>query len=290
MSVSATDRVLAIRLLAGALYDLLWQPETSTGAMLRKQTLRGEAPTRWQLCHPCQGDGVDRFRRPCAACDGNGRVKIDPYTGRVIAGEQAPAPPRQDRWLCNVCHGRGVEPKRPSERCRACHGDGHREHPPLTSVQPLDPTRGDPATVLEAAILRRDQAGSFHELEQCLAVLRRLSPNRHRVFWQVAVLRTRTTADLDEREQRWLAEADRDLERMMPAVIRVPAYLHAQGKQLRQQLRAVRGNGADGRALGWRNAEIRRLFESGEQTLEQLIAGTGLSRSRLCEIVYGESA
>lgn len=284
------ERVLAIRLLAGGLYDLLWQPETSTGAMLRKQTLRGEAPTRWQLCQPCNGDGVDRFRRRCVACDGNGRVKIDPYTGRVIAGEQAPAPPRQDRWLCNVCHGRGVEPKRPSERCRACHGDGQREHPPLTSVQPVDPTRGDPATVLEAAIERRDHAGSFHELETCLASLRRLSPNRHRVFWQVAVLRSRTTGDLDEREHRWLEEADRDLERMMPATIRVPGYLRAHEKHLRRQLRTMRGNGADRRALAWRNSEIRRRFESGKQTLPELIAETGLSRSRLCEIVYGEES
>lgn len=287
---SSHDRVLAIRLLASALYDLLHMPETSTGALLRKQTLRGEAPTRWQLCQPCNGDGVDRFRRPCVSCDGNGRVKIDPYTGRVIASEQAPAPARQDRWLCNVCHGRGVEPKRPSERCRACHGDGERSHPPLTTVQPVDPTRGDPDTVLEAAILRRDQAGSFHELETCLAVLRRQNPNRHRVFWQVAVLRDRATGDLDETERRWLEEADRDLERMMPTVIRLPGYLHAGEKLLRQQLRAVRGNGADGRARGWRNAEIRRRFEAGEQTLEQLIAATGLSRSSVYEIVYGEPA
>lgn len=290
MSVPVTDRVLAIRLLAGALHDLLHLPETSTGAMLRKQTIRGEAPTHWQPCEPCHGDGQDRFRRPCAACQGRGRVKIDPYTGRVISGEQAPAPPRQDRWLCNVCHGRGVEPKRPSERCRACHGDGHREHPPLTAVQPVDLTRGDPDTVLEAAIIRRDQAGSFHELETCLAVLRRQNPNRHRVFWQVAVLRSRTLADLDETEHRWLAEADRDLERMMPAVIRVPAYLHAAGKQLRRQLRVVRGNGMDGRALGWRNSEIRRRFTSGELTLPELVRETGLSRSRLYEILYGEPA
>ena len=283
-------RIVACRLLAGALYDLLYLPETSTGAMLRKQVIRGEAPTKWQECDRCNGDGHDRFRRTCPACEGRGRVKIDPYTGRVVAGEASSAPPRVDRWLCNLCHGRGVQPKRPTERCETCGGEGYREHPPLTTVQPLDLTKGDPATVLENAIEHRDQSGSFHELEACLAILRRQNRDRHRVYWQVAVLHERTITDLDETEQRWLAEADRDLALMMPAEIRVPRYLLQAEKTLREQLRGVRGRGMDGRALRWRDDEIRRRFNAGELTMEQLIARSGLSRSTLYEIVYGESA
>lgn len=286
-AVLVADKILACRLLAGALFDMLHFPETSTGAMLRKQTLRGEAPTQWVECERCSGEGRDRFRRTCRDCDSAGRVKIDPYTGRVVASEQSAAPPRLDRWLCNICHGRGVEPKNPQVRCRACEGDGYREHPPLTAVQPADPLRGDPATVLEQAILRRDEAGSFRELELCLAHLRRQSRHRHRVYWQVAVLRDRSTSDLSETERRWLAEADRDLAELMPDEIRVPGWLLHAEKALREQLKLVRGKAADPKALAWRNTEIRRRFDTGEATLEHLIRETGLSRSQLYEVVYG---
>jgi hypothetical protein len=322
------ERILHCRLLAGALFDLLHSPETSTGAMLRKQVVRGEIADRMEPCLRCggswkvgadtgvrygyrQGSGwiVDRFRRrvPCPVCQpagaddttaGTGLVAVDSHIEererRALSSDEAGTKPGLiESWLCNVCAGTGLEPKRrgpTGERlvCRACSTStrpGFRQHSPFTLTL-ADPSRGDPELVLEQAIERRDQAGSFHELEQCLAVLRRQDPNRHRVYWQTCVLHERATVDLGEREHRWLQEADHDLVAMMPALIRVPGYLLAQEKTLRNVLRNVNGARAhDQRSLAQRNGEICRLHRTGERTVAELTREFGLQKSALYEIL-----
>ncbi len=326
------ERILHCRLLAGALFDLLHLPETSTGAMLRKQVVRGETADRYEPCLRCGGSwkvgadsGVrygyrkgtgwitDRFRRrvPCPVCQpagadehtaGTGLIAVDSHIEererRALSSDEAGTKAGViESWLCNVCIGTGVEPTRRGpggERlaCRACGTStrpGYRQHSPFT-LQVADPSRGDPDLVLEQAIERRDQAGSFHELEQCLAVLRRLNRNRHRVYWQVAVLHEREPSDLDERERLWLDEADQDLARMMPTVIRVPGYLLAAEKTLRAQLRSIRGREMEPLALHRRDAEIRRLHDLEGRAPADLAAEFGLSTRQVQRVLYGSAA
>ena len=297
--------------------------------MLRRSTLRGEVGTLRFACpdcsggrHPEPGWRVDRFgrRSPCVTCGGRleerasegadvrgasvrpgqvlvrarkgrGWLPADAYTRAFVGSGETSAAPRVERWLCNVCHGRGVEPRRPSERCRACGGEGERTHSPFV-LRGADPERvSDPEAVVESAISRRDEAGSFHELELCLAELRRRSPHRWRVFQRVDVEGARSVAELDEREARYRLEALRDLDALMPAEIRVPAYLLAADRERRRVLARSAGRWADARARAERDAEIRRLYAEGRGvTPEELAREFGVSRSTVYEAIHKGAA
>lgn len=285
----------AIIALAGSLYDLLHLPETSTGAMLRRATVRGESPTRWEPCPTCGGGDmpgvvVDRFRRvtPCVTCGGRleerdaesgrvlvrgkrgkGQVKVDGYTGRPVQTIEQDAPAAVVERTCDRCDGAGVVPSGPrrGDRCPPCGGTGTRSR---AAVRPWpraeladEREQVDPWT---ASIVRRDAAGSYHELELCLIGLARCWPWRWRVFCAVHVVKWRTVAELSPLERAWLELAMRRLEAWMlsacPEGIRVPQYL----ERRREPQPAPRGRGVPPVTLAARDEELLRRYRAGTPT------------------------
>jgi hypothetical protein len=241
------DKIL---LLAGSLHDLLAMPK---GMSLR--ATGKAAASHYEPCLACggawgvgaktgrkhayrSGNGwrLDPFKRklPCEACggytdengkqhSGSGRIGMDAMTGKPVGTEgNTLAAKKTVSWVCNFCHGTGVHKK---ARCGPCEGTGRREHSPfvLSGVSDTEALRNDPTLSLELAIERRDHAGSYHELELCLAEMRRKSPHRHRVFYAIHVAKTRAKDSLTDDERRWLVEAMTFLELSMPSEVRVPA-------------------------------------------------------------------
>jgi hypothetical protein len=86
-----------------------------------------------------------------------------------------------------------------------------------------------------------------------------------------------------------LQQATAQLLNWMPKEIRVPRYLVYAETEKRKQRPHVRGN-VDRKALGDRDAWMRSEFSTGRLTLQELMRETGLSRSRVYEVVYGEAS
>ena len=77
MAPSRTDQITA---LLRSLYDYLPDPKTASLG-----DLPGPAPSEWADCKPCGGVGsFGKVKRPCAACEGTGSVKVDAYTGEPV--------------------------------------------------------------------------------------------------------------------------------------------------------------------------------------------------------------
>jgi hypothetical protein len=315
-SLVLPDRKKAIVLLAEHLYDSLAGPKGQRFHAGKGTT----AATHYEPCVRCGGHWLegprtkirygyrrgtgwveDRFGRkqPCDSCGGYedasgrpqagaGRVGMDRMTGTKVGTEDnTTAARRTVSWTCNFCHGLGVKK---GVRCEPCEGSGRREHTPflLAGVASDDmPDVDIPA--LDRAIARRDESGSFHELDRCLAELARRSPHYWRTFHSVHVVKTRQDIDLDYRQRVWLQQAYAQLLNWMPKEIRVPRYLVYAESEKRKQRPHVRGN-VDRKALGDRDAWMRSEFSTGRLTLQEIMRETGLSRSRVYEVVYGEAS
>ena len=164
------SRVERVRVLAWSLYDLYPAPETSTGKMLRRSVLRGLSPNSKVPCPDCGGDGftVDKFKRSqvCALCAGKGRVAVDAYDReqKPIGTQETSTVTRTRSNPCDRCGGSGVYKH---ARCDTCDGSGRREYSPFELH--VTEAKDGVVDVLEAAIERRDQSGSYHELERCIA-------------------------------------------------------------------------------------------------------------------------
>jgi hypothetical protein len=310
------DRKRALILLAEHLYDSLAGPK---GQRFHHGTGQA-APSHYEPCQACGGTwrtgsltgvryGVnpgtgwttDRFGRkhPCEACGGRtdedgslhkgaGRVGMDSMTGRKVGTEEAPAK-RSSSWVCNFCFGLGVKH---GKRCEPCAGSGRREHSAFVLAGVSDEPDGTTDFELPAfdrAIDERDKAGDFHRLEIALGELARRSPHYWRTFHAVHVVKTRRDFELDYRARVWLQQAYATLLNLMPAEIRVPRDLVYAERAKREQRPAVRGR-VDMRALGDRNAWMREEFSSGRKDLAALMRETGLQRSQVYEVIYGEAS
>ena len=215
------DRITAIRILAWSLYDLSPTPETASGKMLRRalvaKSLEG---TKKVPCPSCSKPGetfkgsgyvVDHGRQsPCQRCGGyvdekgkpiagSGRLAYDPYDAqkqlrRVGTDDKPVAPPQKPTYALEF------------------HDDPDR----------VD-RAGDVLDQWQDAIDKRNQDGSYHELEQCLAEMYRKSPHWWRVFWPVRVTGTVSAEDLGGLDSARLMSAEQWLAFEMPALIRVPA-------------------------------------------------------------------
>jgi hypothetical protein len=292
-----------ILLLAGSLHDLLSGPK---GMSLR--ATGKAAASHYEPCLACggawgvgaktgrkhayrSGNGwrLDQFTDETGKQHaGSGRVGMDAMTGKPVGtAENTLAAKKTVSWVCNFCHGTGVHKK---VRCGPCEGTGRREHSPfvLSGVSDTETLRNDPTLTLELAIERRDQAGSYHELELCLAEMRRKSPHRHRVFYAIHVAKTRAKAALTADEGRWLAEAMTFLETTMPTEVRVPgAIIEASRRDLSANQRFAKGKSSPQKWREARDVEIRERFANGE-TAGLIAEALGLSRSRVNEILYRE--
>lgn len=225
---------------------------------------------------------------------GRGWLPADAYTGAFVGSGETDAPARFESWVCNFCHGRGVERgvvRAGAPPCAVCGGSGRREHSPFV-LQGADPERVSSAeTVLETAIERRDEAGSFHELEACLAYLKRKEEHRWRPVHQVHVAGLTTVDRLDERQARWRLEGLARLDELMPPEIRVPAYLLSLDREKRRHLRRSTGRWADRRARAARDQEIRDRYNEGRgATVPELAQAFGVSASTIHEAIHGGPA
>lgn len=310
-----SDRQRDIQLLLGSLHDHL---PTHHGTSAECKASSGLAAAERIDCPTCAhslnpGWIVDRFKRrtPCVACGGTlepsgrsgytkrdggrGWVSVDPMDAdrRPVQTATEAAPPTKPARVvdCDKCGGSGTgvphldldSGREWRDPCVRCNGTGKRTVatlPPLLS----GPDEDAVDTRLEQAILDRDDAGSYHELEHALA---QLEPWPRRL---VHVVYTTKAFDVDvfspaavER----LAEAMRTVDALMPVLIRVPRDVREAAKQQRLQRERLKGLARSRDALVARDRDIRRLIRRGRPT--QWVAGEyGLSVSQVNRIVAGE--
>lgn len=278
---------------------------------------RGLAASVKVACPDCTaGWVVDRFKRerPCVSCGGRvepsgkqgqwlkddagrGWVQTDPMDADhapVQTSDVSARPTKPSRMVtCDACEGSGVgaihlrDLADPSSEyrdpCRYCQGSGKRAV--TTFDLQLDKERSDQGTALEAAIERRREQGSYHELDEALAVL----PQSWRTL--VAEVHTeRSGRALSGTEHVILEAALRALEFLMPDTIKVPASVKAAVKHAaeRADKTLANGRGAGKLQLDKRDKEIRRLVRQGRPT--QWVAGEyALSVASVNRIVNGET-
>jgi hypothetical protein len=305
------ERQVKITQLLGSLHDhlpgLKGSLRTSSGLTANE---RVACPGCAHLDEP--GWTVDRFKRrtPCVSCGGapeptgksgnwrksdggRGWVSVDPMDAdrRPVQTVTEAAPPtRPPRMVtCDACGGTGAgiphidldTGREWRDPCRRCNGGGKRS---VVTVPPLmlgaeDP--GDDAR-LEHAIDRRRRLGSYHELEDALG-------------WLPPLVRSCTVwvygygGDVAEHHSDLPELGLGLLDRLMPAVIRVPADVRAAEKRRAEHMRRVKGLARSNAAVLERDREIRRMIRRGRPT--QWVAGEfGLSVRRVNEIVAGETA
>lgn len=279
---------------------------------------RGLAATERRACPECtEGWVSDRFKRqrPCVSCGGKhepggkqgqwlakdagrGWVQTDPMDADhapVQTSDVAARPTRPPRMVtCDACEGTGVggahlrELDDPSSEyrdpCRYCQGSGKRAVA-VFDLQ-LEQERSDEGTALEAAIDRRREQGSYHELDIALNVL----PQTWRTLvGEVHQERNRTEQSLSGYDQVILEAALRMVELLMPDTIKVPAQVKAAVKHAanRTDRTLAVGNGAGKLLREKRDKEIRKLIRQGRPT--QWVAGEyALSVASVNRIVNGE--
>lgn len=298
--VTKRERVI---LLLGSLNDLSYFPLGSL------KSTRGLTAARKTPCPDCslageteRGSGwvVDRFKRrsPCVTCGGTeeprkpgrGWVKLDGMDADhapVQAVDAAAAPTRPPRMVtCDACGGSGAgiphlrDPLDPlseyREPCGYCGGSGKRVAVDLRAWRGREEAAEsvDPVT---DAIERRNQAGSYHELELALALLTK--PQRRvldAVYVRGGEESPRSRAALDA------------LVLLLPDELRVPGQVIGNARERRLQLRRTRGRGSSVAAITARNKEIRTLIRQRRPT-QWVASEFGLSVRQVNEIVAGEA-
>lgn len=293
-----------ITLLAGSIMDGVWLPETWSGKLVRRQAGSGLVGTRKVPCPGCgrgdvKGSGwvTDQYRRrsPCGSCGGGfvdgravagqGFVMVDPMDRehRPVGSEETPdAPAVVVTRRCDSCWGEGAHGN--GRRCVHCGGSGVRSWSPFR-LRLDDGLGGDAESALLAQIDRRRLGGDYVLLERVLASLRGVDPIGWRTWIRCYVGCIEDLYDEEpkasDRERAWCF-----IESRMPLVPRVPPEVRESEKERRRQLERVRGRWADGKARGARNAEIRRRFERGEASVEELVRVFGVSRSTVYEAIH----
>lgn len=307
-----TERRRKILALLWSLHDLLPMPH---GAL---RSDRGLAPARRVPCPDCglsetPGWRMDRFKRvePCLTCGGRpategkaakrgrGTVKVDPMDAQqeVIRTDHHDLPTRPLTTVgCDACGGQGVggahlrdkqdplsEYRDPCERC----GGSGRRTVSVFDLQ-LDRERIEDGGALEAALDKRREAGSYHELDEALQVL----PGRWRTLL-IAVHGERVVSlgELSELERVLVEAALAAVDMMMPEQIKVPGSVRSAWKRLhdREARTLAHGRGAGSGRLEKRDKEIRKLDREGKPR-QWIAAEYGLSVDRVKRIVNGEVA
>lgn len=251
MALSRTDQITT---LLRSLYDYLPDPKTASLG-----DLPGPAPSEWADCKPCGGVGsFGKVKRPCAACEGTGSVKVDAYTGEPVGTEgqkvKVASPQRIDAELSKLAQNQEIRM------------GGH----------PDDPFGW------EANRIRYRQAGSYASIERALDSLRINDPeacsvvmattvygwapvtdaNRATLDRGLAFIARRTPSEL--RVPRWVTDPPPNVEREWPTdKRRTPA-----GKERNERIIAMAHDGKTRREIaeyvGCSTATVSRVLSAVE--------------------------
>jgi hypothetical protein len=266
------------------------------------------------VCPECDGEGRDRFRRPCPVCwskprqRSTGWIDVDSYTGRQISTveQSAPTATRLRRVICDCCGGWGAHGGRcpgskttgeSSRRCTRCEGVGHQFV--IVTPAPSDPTdsvQPGEALAIAAAAGRVSVGsglwarGSFEEVADSLDGL----PKRERrLVWGAYVAMVYVPKELDDDTAARLRVAFDKLRaevrrRVAPERVRVPFELRAWRDDERLQAALLRrvgtGRWANGQAKAARNEAIRVAAGEGA-SLTRLAREYGIARSTVQRIL-----
>lgn len=298
-----TDRERLL-LLLDAVPDYTFEPETSTGKMLRRSTLRGPAPHHKGVCPTC--DGVRRVQRPhdaprpcarcrndetkrvregelvaspftahgcvrCEVCRGTGRVDYDGYTMKPVTTDTSSPEPRTDQE---------VRERKARDRARIDALLGGADDPPFD------------CDALDAYIDKlHTSAGSIPQVIRLLDELRLRNHLVYRMVVSVHVLHLRHETLLHVALRRRLECGMRFLERALVKPVRVPREL-LERERIRSsrapahRMASVKGKGD--RQLATRDREIRRLHEQGE-SVASIAAAFRLSTRQVYRVLDGDS-
>jgi hypothetical protein len=310
------DRRRQIQLLIGSRFDFTFEPETFTGKVVRRGATAGKgSPSHWQTCPHCDGGSRrDRFGRlqPCDQCNGQGRVRVDDYTGDTVVTDEArdislgELIQRDTRRVkCPDCQNLSGEAtgQISGKRCRRCQGTGEAPVAGSWLSEPSDPDKGqgDALDAMLDAIERRNLVGSYKELDLALAGIAHHA-NKPLRFAALTVHATRALRlldelyivhavqhdDLDMFERSLLELALAYVDSRMPAEIRVPREVERNAKE-RERLRPVaKGQALSGYDRKRRDAQIRRWEREGRPR-QWIAQQSGLSMGRLRDIINGRS-
>lgn len=295
------DRRHQIRLLIATRFDYLWFP---TAAL---RTTTGLAPTRRVPCPACQSSerpgwlperrgGLVVKWTPCMTCGGReavdgvrakrgkGTIAVDPMDAqqRAVGSTDTHAtsiPVRRVR--CDSCNGQGAHGN--GTRCVRCDGQGwrdlHRFNLRLEPDRELDGT----ASALDAAIFRRDQLGSYHQLDLALLALHEFRPALPRLLDDLYLHQTLREEALDASRRVQARLALVFVDHRMPAEIKVPADVVANAKVTQ---RALKGRVLNGLSRERRDKLIRQWDREGRPR-SWIRQQAGLSDRQLREIING---
>lgn len=311
------DRRGDVELLLATRFDHLWLPPGS----LRTQP--GLAPADRRPCVTCGGVEIrddfgklirrrrgtgkvrDRFRTlvTCPTCRGDGwtaRDRMD--SSRTVLGStetSSSARPRKT-VLCDACAGEGATAK---GRCERCQGTGRRDLHVFELHLDTHDVDGDANPVLDA-IARRDQTGSYHELDLALdGVVHHVNkPARYAGLRGRSAVQARrlidvlytpppdvTLAELSPFGQLLVGVAIGYIESRMPDPIRVPADVRHAARARVEQLRRAKGRSVDARARSERDRQARVWAREG-RPYPWIAAELGLSAARLRTILRDDTA
>jgi hypothetical protein len=244
------NRLEAVVALLCSLDDWVPTPPTSTGLLVERSAVRGEARTAWAPCDRCSGRGTAGVLRPfrngvrvwaaCRACEGEGRIRVDP----MVEGSPPRSPERDRRRLDR-------------ELKRLEWAQAHREG----RIEP------DESESWERSRLWLERHGSYRELRILLARL----PSEDRLALQRVYGPDRHLRRVGPGLQGWADRLVEMLAEAMPDVIRVPLPAERDAKQSTWRGRSQRHEAERAK----RDERFRRT--AAEHGLVEAAASFGLS-------------
>jgi hypothetical protein len=240
-------------LLLRSLNDLTYEPPTSTGQIVQRQSRPGEGPSTRIACHSCQGEGEVRKRGiayACEVCRARGWIVVDAYTLKMIGTEETGTIHRVKAVRCDACAGNGAFGNQ--RRCERCGGSGWVEFP-LTRLNAMrGPLSADASPLgagspIIACMERRAKAGggdlekqidgSYETLGLALAALRLELPRAYRTVVRVYVEAAYEPEELSEQGRLRHDVGLAYLGRLMPEEIRVPNWAARNERRRRDELK-----------------------------------------------------
>ena len=244
----------------------------------------GLVGTRRRKCVCDNGWLVDKFKRKtgCPSCGGTteergkGYVLTDPYDreAKPIGNLETGTVTKTKRKPCDRCATTGVVK---GERCYVCDGTGTREWAPfeLRVVDDPDSVIDDQLDAMLAGIVKRDELGSFKQLEWCMGEIAKRSLHRFRAFTLVYL------GDPDphsETTRLWADEALDDLCVLMPFEIRVPSELASAWRNRDSANRKPKGRTVPTLQLARRDDEMLRRYDQEGASTTMLAEAYGLTQ------------